>query len=145
MCLSPSYSSVSLHYFIKSKIAVVLFPSSLAELFLPLLPSPWTSENTLYEIKCTVPGLRAKITNASSLFCCVSSPVLGQYCVTVLHTKLLKWIVIQVALMHSLMTGMLFLTKGLLKCFILAGPSLVLDLEVNVWNTAYGKQGNKST
>lgn len=67
---------------------------------------------------------------------------MGQYFVTILYTKLFKRIVIQVVLLQSLITGMLFLTKWL-KCFILA-ETLVLDLEVNIWNMAYWKQGNKS-
>lgn len=137
-------SVINYIYFIKSKIAVLLFPSSLTKLFPPLPPSPRTSESTLCEIKCTVPGLRAKFTNARRLFCCVSSPVLGPHRATVLYTQLLKGTIAHVVLARSSLAGMLVLTKRLLKCFILAGPSLVLDLGAKAGNVARGTQGNKS-
>lgn len=50
-------------YFIKNKIAVVLFLSSLGKFFFPFLSSCGASE-TLFEIQCTVPGLLANITIA---------------------------------------------------------------------------------
>ncbi|EDM10828.1 ubiquitin-conjugating enzyme E2A, RAD6 homolog (S. cerevisiae), isoform CRA_c [Rattus norvegicus] len=50
-------------YFIKNKIAVVLFLSSLGKFFFPFLSSCGASE-ILFEIQCTVPGLLANITTA---------------------------------------------------------------------------------
>lgn len=51
-------------YFIKNKIAVVLFLSSIVKLFFPFLSSYGTSEIP-FEIQCTVPGLLANIATAS--------------------------------------------------------------------------------
>lgn len=80
----------------------MLLPPSLAE-----ASSPWTSESTHFEVKCSVLGLLAKELLMLNSFLWSLSSLRAVLCISVVYTKLLIVIVLYtVMLMYSLIKGM---------------------------------------